>query len=83
MEVNYQIPAENSYMINLVHQNLTKIGWLCNDDHSFRSLMACGSSGNLMSFSCCGRFIFFTAVRARVGAAEMPACNRSRKMAFI
>ena len=44
--------------------------------------MACGSSGNLMSFSCCGRFMFFTAERARVGAADMPACNIRRKKAL-
>ena len=69
-------------MINSVHQYLTQIGWLCNYNHSFRSLMACGSSGNLMSFSCCGRFMFFTAVRARVGAAEMPACNIRKEMTF-
>lgn len=43
--------------------------------HSFKSLIACGSSGNLMSLSCCGRFIFLTADKALVGAADKPAWN--------
>jgi len=42
-------------------------------DHNFRSLIACGSSGSLMSFICCGMFMFLTAEIALVGAADNPA----------
>ena len=42
-------------------------------NQSFRSLMACGSSGSLISLICCGMFMFFTADIALVGAADNPA----------
>ena len=37
-------------------------------NQSFRSLMACGSSGSLISLICCGMFMFFTADIALVRA---------------
>jgi hypothetical protein len=40
---------------------------------NFRSLIACGKSGNFISLICCGIFIFFTADTARAGAAVIPA----------
>ena len=42
-------------------------------NHSFKSLIACGNSGSLISLICCGIFIFFTAEIALVGAADNPA----------
>ena len=40
---------------------------------NLRSFIACGRSGNFMSFICCGIFIFLTAETARAGAAVIPA----------
>ena len=45
-------------------------------NHNFKSLIACGNSGSLISLICCGIFIFFTAEIALVGAADNPACKR-------
>lgn len=50
---------------------------------NLRSLIACGRSGNLMSFICCGMFIFFTAETARAGAAAMPACKIESIVSWI
>ena len=41
-------------------------------------MIACGSSGSLISLICWGIFIFFTAEIALVGAAESPACKAER-----
>ena len=51
----------------------------CNNgyNHNFRSLIACGSSGSLISLICWGMFMFFTAEMALVGAAESPACKEN------
>lgn len=42
---------------------------------NLRSLIACGKSGSLMSFICCGMFMFLTADTALAGAAIIPAWN--------
>lgn len=42
---------------------------------NLRSFIACGKSGNFISFICCGMFIFLTAETARAGAAVIPACT--------
>lgn len=42
---------------------------------NLRSFIACGKSGNFISFICCGIFIFLTAETARAGAAVIPACT--------
>lgn len=46
---------------------------------NLRSFIACGRSGNFISFICCGMFIFFTADTARAGAAVIPACTQEKK----
>ena len=47
-------------------------------NHNFKSLIACGSSGNLMSLICCGMFMFLTAEMALVGPADKPAWKSAK-----
>ena len=44
----------------------------CDGDQNFRSLMAPGRSGSLMSLICWARLMFFTTDTARAGAAAKP-----------